>query len=57
MRKIPFIIPCFMRGRSGCMKKLLVGRKSYTTQYTMRSKNAEATFDVNIVAKYSKGNI
>lgn len=54
-RKIPFIIPCVLRGRSGGIRNLLVGRESYSTQYTMRSKDNEATFQANIVVKYSKG--
>lgn len=54
-RKIPFIIPCVLRGRSGGIRNILVGRKSYSTHYTMRSKDSEATFQVNIVIKYSKG--
>lgn len=54
-RKTPFIMPCVLRGRSGGIRNLFIGRKSYSTQYTMHSKNDEATFQVNIVVKYSKG--
>ncbi|KZX17560.1 hypothetical protein MBFIL_00970 [Methanobrevibacter filiformis] len=54
-RKIPFIIPCVKRGPSGGIRKLLTGKKSYSTNYTMRSKGNEATFQVNVVVKYSKG--
>jgi putative transposase len=54
-RKIPFIIPCVNRGPSGGIRKLYNGRKSYSTEYTMRSKENESTFKVNIVVKYSKG--
>jgi len=54
-RKIPFIIPCVKRGPSGGIRKLLNGKKSYSTKYTMRSKEDEATFQVNVVVKYSKG--
>ncbi|MDR2624171.1 MAG: hypothetical protein LBC39_06365 [Methanobrevibacter sp.] len=54
-RKIPFIIPYVKRGPSGGIRKLLKGRKSYSTEYTMRSKEDEATFQVNVVVKYSKG--
>ncbi|MDR2624203.1 MAG: hypothetical protein LBC39_06525 [Methanobrevibacter sp.] len=53
-RKIPFIIPCVKRRRSGGIRKLLKGRKSYSTENTMCSKEDEATFQVNVVAKYSK---
>ena len=52
--EIPFIIPCVKRGPSGGIRKLLKGRESYTTDYTMHSKENEATFQVNIVVKYSK---
>jgi len=54
-QNIPFIIPCVMRGRSGGIRNLLVGKKSYSTKYTMRSKDDEATFQVNVAVKYSKG--
>ena len=53
-RKTAFIIPCVKRGSSGGIRKLLKGRKSYSTDYTMRSKDDEATFQVNVVVKYSK---
>ena len=33
----------------------IVGRESYSTEYIMRSGDDEATFQVNIVVKYSKG--
>jgi putative transposase len=51
----PFIIPCVKRGPSGGIRELLTGKKSYSTEYTMHSKDNEATFQVNIVVKYSKG--
>ena len=54
-RGIPFIIPCVLRGRSGGIRKLFIGKKSYSTQYTMHSEGGEATFQVNVVVKYSKG--
>jgi putative transposase len=54
-RKTSFIIPCVKRGRSGGIRNLFVGRKSYSTKYTMRSANGEVTFQVNVVVKYSKG--
>jgi len=43
------------RGSSGGIINLLTGRKSYSTEYTMRSKENESTFQVNVVVKYSKG--
>jgi putative transposase len=54
-KKIPFIIPCALRGKGGRLRELFTGRMSYSTRYTMRSKGKEATFQVNIVVKYSKG--
>jgi putative transposase len=54
-RKTPFIMPCVKRGPSGGIRKLFKGKKSYSTEYTMTSKENEATFQVNVVVKYSKG--
>ena len=54
-QKTPFIIPCVKRGPSGGIRNLLKGRKSYSTEYTMHSKENEATFQVNVLVKYSKG--
>ncbi len=54
-RGIPFIIPCVARGKSGGIRVLLKGRKSYSTTYTMRSGEKEATFQVNVVARYYRG--
>lgn len=54
-RHIPFIIPCVPRGRSGGIRELFTGRKSYSTTYTMRSKNDQASFHVHVVVKYSRG--
>jgi putative transposase len=54
-REIPFIIPCVARGKSGGIRALLRGRKSYSTTYTMRSGEKEATFQVNVVARYYRG--
>jgi putative transposase len=53
-RDIPFIIPCVLKGRSGGIRNLFMGRKSYSTTYTMRSGKKQATFQVNVVVKYSK---
>ncbi|MFQ5816265.1 MAG: ISH3 family transposase [Candidatus Hydrothermarchaeaceae archaeon] len=54
-RDIPFIIPCVLRGRSGGIRKLFTSRKSYATEYTMKSKDDQATFQVHVLVKYSKG--
>jgi len=37
------------------MRNLFLRRKSYSTKYTMRSAEREATFQVNVMVKYSKG--
>lgn len=52
---IPFIIPCVRRGRSGGIRNLFFGNKSYCTEYTLRSGGKEATFQLHVVIKYSKG--
>lgn len=54
-RDIPFIIPCVVRGKTGGIRALLKGRKSYSTTYTMRSGEKEATFQVNVVARHYRG--
>ena len=55
-QSFPTILPVTHRGRSGGTRKLLVGRKSYTTTYTRGSRiYGEQSFPVYIVCKYSKG--
>lgn len=55
-RCIPATIPVVLRGKSGGLRKLLKGRKSYKTTYTMRSsKNGSVSFEVWVVCKYSRG--
>lgn len=54
-RDIPFIIPCVLRGRSGGIRNLFIGRKSYSTAYTMKSGKKQAAFQVHVVVKYSNG--
>jgi putative transposase len=50
------VIPVIIRGKHGGTRALLQGYKSYRTNYTMRShKYGEASFDVGVVRKYSKG--
>ena len=36
-------------------RNLLKGKKSYSTEYTIHSKENKATFQVNMLIKYSKG--
>lgn len=52
---VPFIVPCVIRGKTGGIRALLEGRKSYSTTYTMRSGEKEATFQVNVVARHYRG--
>jgi putative transposase len=54
-KDISFIIPCVRRGRSGGIRKLFVGKKSYSTKYTMKSGGKQATFQTHVVVKYSRG--
>ncbi len=54
-REVPFIMPCVQRGRSGGIRNLLVGKKSYSTMYTMSSGGKQASFQTHVVVKYSKG--
>ncbi len=54
-RGTPFIIPCVARGKSGGIRALLKGKKSYSTTYTMKSGEKEATFRVNVDARYYRG--
>jgi putative transposase len=52
---VPFIIPCIARGKTGGIRRLLKGGRSYSTKYTMRSVEKKATFQVNIVVRYRRG--
>lgn len=53
---ISFEMPMVHRGRSGGSRRLLSGRKSYKTKYTLRSRTeGEVTFSAWVVVKYSKG--
>ncbi|MFQ5801097.1 MAG: ISH3 family transposase [Candidatus Hydrothermarchaeales archaeon] len=55
-RDMPFIVPCVERGRSGGIRRLYNGRKSYSTLYTMQSqKYGSATFQVNVDVRYWNG--
>ena len=54
-RDIPFIMSCVRRGRSGGIRRLFVGKKSYSAEYTLRFGGKEATFPAHVVVKYSKG--
>jgi putative transposase len=52
---VPFIIPCIVRGKTGGIRRLLKGGRSYSTSYTMRSAGKKATVQVNIVVRYRRG--
>ncbi|MFQ5801222.1 MAG: ISH3 family transposase [Candidatus Hydrothermarchaeales archaeon] len=55
-KQVSFIIPCITRGRSGGIRRLFKGRKSYATMYTMRSQRyGAATFQVNVDVRYWNG--
>jgi len=51
-KQLPFIMSCVLRGRCGGIRNLFVGRKSYSTRYTMHSMGGEAAFQTHIVVKY-----
>ena len=52
---IPFIMPAIRTGKSGGIKQLLKGKKSYKTTYTItRNKDDSVTFDLWIICKYRK---
>ena len=53
---IPFLMPAIKTGKSGGIKQLLKGKKSYRTTYTItRDKDDSVTFELWIVCKYRKG--
>jgi len=40
-KQLPFTMPCVLRGRCGGIRILFVGRKSYSTRYTMHYKDVK----------------
>lgn len=53
---IPFMMPAIKTGKQGGIKKLLKGKKSYKTTYTItRDQDDSVTFDLWVVCKYRKG--
>lgn len=56
---IPFVMPLVKRGRSGGVRKLMTGSKSYRTTYTMTSRatgvTEQVTHDVLLIKRYAKG--
>jgi len=59
VEEIPFVMPVVKRGRSGGIRKLMTGSKSYRTTYTMTSCATRAikqvTHDVLLIRRYAKG--
>ena len=56
-KQIPFVMPVVKKGKSGGIRKILVGKRSYKTNYTMTciKTKTSATFPVCVIRKYSKG--
>lgn len=55
-RHLSYIIPLKVRGKSGGVRKLLVGRQSYATTYTLHSLRAgDYTVAAVVVVRYSNG--
>lgn len=52
----PTIMPLMIRGKKGGARRVLTGRKSYTTTYTRRSKKyGTRLLPVTVVCRYKKG--
>lgn len=55
-RRIPYLIPIPRKGKSGGIRSLFVGRRSYRTVYTFNAgKDNAYTTDVILICRYSKG--
>ena len=53
---IPFEMPVIIRGKDGGTRRLLRGRRSYRTTYTLNSKKyGSVTFEIWIICTYKKG--
>ena len=53
---IPFKMPAIVRGKQGGIRQFLTGGRSYSTTYTMYSKDQRSvTFNLWIVCTYKKG--
>ncbi len=54
-RKLPYLLPLPVRGRTGGVRNLLQGRKSYWTTYTLNSsRGSRITVPVVVVQRYLK---
>ncbi len=55
-RRLPYLIPIPVKGKSGGIRQLFTGRKSHRTAYTFNAnKPQEYTTDVIVIQRYSKG--
>lgn len=55
-RRLPYLIPIPVKGKSGGIRRLFTGRKSYRTTYTFNDGKPEAyTTEVIVIRRYSKG--
>ena len=55
-RRLPYLIPIPVKGKSGGIRQLFCGRKSYRTTYTFNADKPQAyTTDVIVIRRYSKG--
>lgn len=53
---IPFLMPAVIRGKTGGTRALLVGRKSYRTDYTLNSSTyGTVTGQMQVICGYHKG--
>ena len=55
-RCLPYLIPIPVKGKSGGIRQLFSGRKSYRSTYTFNANKPQAyTTDVIVIRRYSKG--
>jgi len=55
-RRLPYLIPIPVKGKSGGIRRLFTGRTSYRTTYTFNAgKKTAYTTDVIVIRRYSKG--
>jgi len=55
-RRLPYLIPIPVKGKSGGIRQLFTGRTSYRTTYTFNADKPQAyTTDVIVIRRYSKG--
>jgi len=55
-RRLPYLIPIPVKGKSGGIRQLFTGRKSYRATYTFNvGKDSAYTTEVIVILRYSKG--